>query len=259
MPTVSKPNWMSIITGAGPEEHGVLDNNWVVGTEWEPLTGNDTYFPSVFEAIKEQSNKVQTAFYNDWPGFEDLFPHGLVDFQYLASQDPDTDNVTAMVISDVILPDKAQFIFLHFDNVDDAGHHYGWGSPEYYDAVVDVDTCVGKLVDALEATGILSQTLVILTADHGGENFTHGFTDTLCMYTPLFFMGPSVKQNFSIPCPTLGYNCYQAGAKNVRSLDLPATALFALGLQQPDYWIGQPLTSIYADKATPKPEQIVIL
>lgn len=34
MPTISKPNWMGIISSAGPEETGVLDNDWVVGSEW---------------------------------------------------------------------------------------------------------------------------------------------------------------------------------------------------------------------------------
>ena len=26
-------------------------------------------------------------------------------------------------------------MFIHFDSIDDAGHSYSWGSPEYYDAV----------------------------------------------------------------------------------------------------------------------------
>jgi predicted AlkP superfamily pyrophosphatase or phosphodiesterase len=28
MPTVSSPNWASMISGAGPEQHGVTSNDW---------------------------------------------------------------------------------------------------------------------------------------------------------------------------------------------------------------------------------------
>ena len=28
MPTVSAPNWATILSGAGPEQHGVTSNNW---------------------------------------------------------------------------------------------------------------------------------------------------------------------------------------------------------------------------------------
>lgn len=48
MPSVSAPNWCSIITGQGPEESGVPDNSWVpaddnppdsVSNELPPISG----------------------------------------------------------------------------------------------------------------------------------------------------------------------------------------------------------------------------
>src|SRR5262245_4685229 len=36
IPTVSSPNWASMIMGAGPEEHGVTSNAWEPGTHEIP-------------------------------------------------------------------------------------------------------------------------------------------------------------------------------------------------------------------------------
>ena len=80
-------------------------------------------------------------------------------------------------------------MFIHFDSIDDAGHSYSWGSPEYYNAVkvkcithvvqqsVDVDillsiqnvdSYIGLIMKAFEEEGIYDKTLFILTADHEG-------------------------------------------------------------------------------------------
>lgn len=47
-------------------------------------------------------------------------------------------------------------------------HADGWGSPAQAEAVATADRAVGTVLDALAATGLTEQTLVILTADHGG-------------------------------------------------------------------------------------------
>jgi hypothetical protein len=68
-------------------------------------------------------------------------------------------------------------IFLHFDQVDAAGHSTGWGSPQFNTAIQVVDTHVGQIMTALNARpGVVAGTedwLVIVTADHGGQGTTH--------------------------------------------------------------------------------------
>eukprot|EP00455_Lapot_gusevi_P045707 TRINITY_DN5889_c0_g1_i1.p1 TRINITY_DN5889_c0_g1~~TRINITY_DN5889_c0_g1_i1.p1 ORF type:complete len:236 (-),score=64.82 TRINITY_DN5889_c0_g1_i1:118-825(-) len=234
---------MTIISGAGPEEHGVLDNDWVVGTQWEPLTGNGTYFPSIFSAIKQQVD-MKIAVYNDWSGFNDLFPHTSVDF--LANfSDPDANNLTQSVIRDIISTQAAQFIFLHYDDVDEAGHSQGWGTDAYYRAIELVDAQIGKLLQALEAAGILNQTLLVVTSDHGGEGTSHGETDTLNMYTQLIFHGPGIRSGYAMPCPTRGNACFGTNGRNIRTIDLAPTIMNVLGLQSPDLWIGRVLSEVF--------------
>eukprot|EP01137_Pigoraptor_chileana_P002330 Opistho-2@41013 len=241
MPTISKPNWAGIIAGAGPEEHGVLDNDWVVGTELQPITGNKTYFPSIFQAIHDQSNGAfPQSVYSDWDGLFDLFPKTVVSDAVLLS-DPDALVVTARIIDQVINKKAAKFVFLHFDDVDNAGHHFGWGSAEYYEAIMLVDACIGDLLLALERNGLRDKGLVVLTADHGGEDHSHGITDTLNIHTPLIISGPMVKQNNPLSCPLTGEECYAPGSRNIRNMDVSPTVLHALGFAQPDLWIGRPV------------------
>jgi len=248
MPTVSKPNWMAILSGSGPEENGVLDNDWTVGSQWEPVTGNNTYFPSLFQAIKSQS-QLKTACFTDWDGFLDLFPNNLLDFTYL-TDDPGGDKVTNEAISQVLSKDAAEVVVLHIDDVDEAGHYIGWGTPSYYEAAQNVDKMVGRLLDALDRAGTRDKTLIIVTSDHGGEGTGHGETDYLNMFTTLIINGPSIKRGYYLPCPSPQRSCYNPSAKNpfnVRNLDVSPTVLYALGLSQPVYWIGKPILEALVD------------
>ena len=38
-------------------------------------------------------------------------------------------------MSNFVAKYQPNLMFIHFDSIDEAGHHYTWGSSEYYDAV----------------------------------------------------------------------------------------------------------------------------
>jgi predicted AlkP superfamily pyrophosphatase or phosphodiesterase len=64
--------------------------------------------------------------------------------------------------------DKGRFFFfIHFPDVDVAGHTHGEGSSEYDLALGEVDAWLGKITAALEAEGATDRTLVYVSADHG--------------------------------------------------------------------------------------------
>ena len=71
MPTVSSPNWASMIMGAGPEQHGVTTN------DWEPdkfnisptAVGAGGKFPTIFSLLRSQRPTAKIACYHDWEGF----------------------------------------------------------------------------------------------------------------------------------------------------------------------------------------------
>lgn len=128
---------------------------------------------------------------------------------------------------------------------------------EYDDAVSYVDSCVRGLTDDLARRGLMNNTLVILTADHGeglGEHglFSHGtalYYSTI--HVPLIFYWPA-----HIPA---GLRVTQP----ISTKDLPATILDLLGVsaaQMPGgslavFWAGEtpsqwpsPLSQLLRDK-----------
>jgi predicted AlkP superfamily pyrophosphatase or phosphodiesterase len=67
----------------------------------------------------------------------------------------------------VIRRRKPNLLLLHLLNVDYIHHSYGAQSPPGYTAVAYADTCVGKVLAALDEAGIRRQTTVFVVADHG--------------------------------------------------------------------------------------------
>ena len=64
--------------------------------------------------------------------------------------------------------------FLHISLPDVAGHHHGWFSPEYMDAVRESDYLVGQVLTTIGRTAeSLDHTMVVVTADHGGLGPSH--------------------------------------------------------------------------------------
>jgi len=87
-------------------------------------------------------------------------------------------------------------------------------------------------LNAYETAGILNETLILVIADHGGQTAGHGFINQKNVAIPWIAKGPQVNVNYEI-------------SSYARSMDIPATALYALGVQQPPIWMGRPMSEIY--------------
>ena len=57
LPSSSSPNWMSMISGGGPEQHGVTDNDWEKAERsLAPVVMDDEdLFPTIFEVIRKRT------------------------------------------------------------------------------------------------------------------------------------------------------------------------------------------------------------
>jgi len=105
----------------------------------------------------------------------------------------------------------------------------------YDECIRDVDEQVGVLLKGLDKLGILDDTYIIVTSDHGQQFFEHGeFGHDLYVYdevvkVPLIIVGPDIPRVRHDHITTL--------------LDLPSTMLDLLGIQKPHYFqsIGQNL------------------
>lgn len=77
---------------------------------------------------------------------------------------------------------------------------------EYYAAITYMDYHIGRMLDALEASGKADNTYIIFTADHGLSVGHHGLVGKQNMYehsmaVPFVMVGPGIKKNSRIDIP----------------------------------------------------------
>jgi phosphopentomutase len=123
-------------------------------------------------------------------------------------------------------------LFIHFPDVDKAGHSTGWMSPGQMQTVTAADGLISQLVVALEGGGYLNSTLLIVTADHGGHDTTHGSDSPEDTTIPWLAVGPGVPAGVLL-------------TSHITTYDTAATALYALNLPIPEGWDGQPVMEIF--------------
>jgi predicted AlkP superfamily phosphohydrolase/phosphomutase len=233
MPTSSSPNWASMIMGAGPEQHGVTSNDWETNKFEIPPTavGSGGIFPTIFGLLRKQKPDSKIACVHDWDGFGRLIEPRVPDLLENVKGSPST----AARAIEVIKQQKPTFMFIHFDDVDHAGHTYEWKSPEYYQAVEMVDGLIGQVLNALTEAGIRRETVVFMTADHGGVGKSHGGPTIVELEIPWIINGPGVVPGHEIKT-------------FVNTYDLAPTIAWIFGLRTPVCWIGKPVLEAFGRK-----------
>jgi arylsulfatase A-like enzyme/lipopolysaccharide biosynthesis regulator YciM len=248
------PAHSSLMTGTFPAFHGVRDNGgFYLGEEHETLAER-------FKALGFRTGGFVAAFVLDsrW-GIAQGFDHYFDAFdlsKFKDAQGMDAIQRPAAAVVDQALPwldldqDQPFFAWIHFyDPHTPYEAPSAWrarfpnGRDGAYDAeIASADEQLGRLLAALERSGRLAETLVVVTSDHGemlGEHQeqTHGFfIYEAAIRVPLLIAGPGI--------PT------QAIDDPVRLVDLLPTILARFGekpaaaVQGADLaplWQGRPL------------------
>lgn len=129
-----------------------------------------------------------------------------------------------------------QLAFLHFNNPDSAGHGSGWGSANYYQSVVTVDSFLGKIFKLIEqdVPAMQDHTAIVLTADHGYQGAPGANTYAVPFYVwapgvpagaDLYTLNPlNRKVASTYPMTTYG------GTQPIRNAEASNLALDLLGL-----------------------------
>lgn len=224
--TASSQNWASMIMGAGPEQHGIINNDWERDNHTLPpvVAGEEGIFPTIFQIIREQKPDAEMGAVYHWRGFGRLFEKRAVNYDKHFS----TEDSTAADFIRYIKTKKPTFGFVHFDHVDHAGHHDGHGTPVYYAAVAKADSLIGEVLQAIRAAGMEDNTLVFVTADHGGVGKGHGGPTPQEAEIAMILYGKDIKKGYQIQ-------------QQVYTYDLAATIAFAFKLTAPYAWIGRPV------------------
>lgn len=200
-PSVTWPNHTTLITGLHPATHGVLFNGILSkpGLGLPPKTDPKqdgralVAVPTLFDFAKEAG--LSTAGINwpctrntasvddnmpDVPEFflnssprllEELKASGVLTDELIANfykySGTVRDDMWAAAAVHVIRERMPQFMAIHLLNVDGTHHKYGPRTPGGDAAVAYIDTCLGRIIDAIEASGNGENTTIIVTADHG--------------------------------------------------------------------------------------------
>jgi hypothetical protein len=125
---------------------------------WTNLPAASTWQtePSIFERLVAADVRVTTVGPRRFAG-SGLTEAALRGAEYLAAESLD-----ARVDATLSALRKPGLVYLYWGDVDKAGHHHGWTSPHWGDALGDLDAAVSAL-----ARRMPRGTLLLVTADHG--------------------------------------------------------------------------------------------
>ena len=213
-PSSTLPSHASMLTGTCPSKHGV---NW---NDYLPENGyaNGT---DIFDLAHAAG--LQTIMYVGKEKLGQLTEPSSIDiFVYINDRD--------LIVADRLISDFPQdfgLLFVHFPLVDGMGHVYGWMSPEQLSVAFRADEALGNILAELDARALREGTLIIVTADHGGHDSTHGYSLPEDMTIPWIASGPGIQPRV-LTTP-------------VNTMDTAATVAMMLGLPIPPEWDGVPV------------------
>ncbi len=174
-PSKTFPNHYTIVTGLYAEHHGLVSNSM-----YDPVF--DAYYrirdrQAVSDArwyegepiwVTAQKQGLITASYF-WVGTEAPIQgmHPTYWYPYDGSV-PNRQRIAQAIQWLKLPPDKRPaLILLYFSDTDTWGHRKGPDSPEVRQAIMQMDSLVGMLMDSLRAMGIFQKTNIMIVSDHG--------------------------------------------------------------------------------------------
>ena len=215
MPSVTLPCHMSLFHSVDPMRHGTTTNTYA--PQVRPING-------LCEVLF--ANGKKSAFFYNWEQLRDLSRPDSLSFSYFCKGKdmgyPESNNMVTEAAVKFLSTHDVDFAFLYLGYSDEAGHQYGWMSEEYLDAVKfswkNIETVTSSLKDDYT---------VIVTADHGGHDRTHGTQMPEDMTIPLIIAGKDFEA---------GRELAGAGIK-----DIAPTVAALLGVEPDSDWEGKSL------------------
>jgi arylsulfatase A-like enzyme len=228
-PSATLPGHASMLTGLCPAKNGVDWNDYL--PEKGYALGTD-----IFDLAHAAG--LQTVMYVGKDKLRQVTePESTDIFEFINDRD--------LVIIDHLLanfPQDFGLLFIHFPTADWMGHLYGWLSDEQFSVLRRGDEAVGLLLARLDELGIRDETLIIITADHGGHGLLHGTTRPEDITIPWIIAGPGVEQG-GLMTP-------------IYTMDTAATAAWALNLPIPSDWDGVPILEAFGQPALERPLEV---
>jgi hypothetical protein len=182
-PSFSQPGYSTILTGAWPE----LNDSPVVNVDTKDIwqfTQDD-----LFSSAKRAGLKTAIGAFN-W--FDQLLPDEAVDAGfYTEKEDRQADLEVIQAAMPWLSSNDYQFILIHLDQVDYAGHHEGGPrDPRWDEAARRCDDLLEQVVAQLD----LTRDTIMVISDHGQiDRGGHGGQDAITLVEPFVVTGQGIK------------------------------------------------------------------
>ncbi|MFD1421811.1 LamG-like jellyroll fold domain-containing protein [Lactiplantibacillus songbeiensis] len=223
-PTISAQNYSSMLHGLpwGQMDKEYQMTNSTAGQKYFADFGKkDPKYPSVFKVLQKNNPTQGLAAFAEWhqiiSGITE--PDAAVEKQRSNSW-KSFDDVANYIGSDKF--NDTSLVYMQSDQMDGQGHGHGWYNDDYWATYSKYDALFKEVMDKLEATGHIHDTLVIANSDHGGSGYGHG--------------GPGTKDpsNYNTYL-ALGGETIDAGRRlsGGSNADVSALILKALQVEQP--------------------------
>lgn len=213
-PSVTLPCHMSMFHSVPPERHGILTNTYVPPVR--PING-------LFEQLHNAGKSC--AMYYGWEPLREISrPKSLIAANYLwAYSVENSDRALTEAALSYVEAAHPDFVFLYMVETDEkGGHDNGWMSDEY---LRRIRLAIENVQTVIERVG--EEYTVIVTADHGGHERTHGSDLPEDMTIPMFFVGKQFTPGKEL--------------KNVSLLDLAPTVADIMDTPAAPEWEGHSL------------------
>lgn len=219
MPSITLPCHMSIFHSVPPTRHGVVTNDWMPMAR--PL-------PGLVEQLRYEG--MHSAFFYNWEPLRNLSLPGSLTFSYFRKTVklfPHGDDMTIDVALDYIPAQLPDFAFVYLGTTDEMGHVTGWMADGYLAQVAYVDDQLGRFL-----AGLPEEYTVLVQADHGGHDRSHGTPMDEDMTIPWLIAGPGIRKGYTIDSP-------------VSLLDTAPTLARILGVPVYEDWEGRCVEEIF--------------
>lgn len=243
-PPLTVPSMASLLTGTSVAKHRI-------DQEWEIFDWSRSFLrtPTLFDYMDLAGGLDTAVFLMDERFYQLTRPEIYVDAQMCGRARPDCKSGTLVgYIQDFLKKVTSEggygfrlfaipsLLLAHLPDASHVGTKQGWDSKAYQEALNDVDTAIGEILQVYREFKILGQTMVIVTglnSELNNQSQENG--------------APDIPQDAQVPWIAWGANV-KSGHEikhDVSILDTGATVMEALGLETHTEWESNALHEIF--------------
>lgn len=232
LPSSSAVNWATMFMGAAPEIHGYTQWNSRTPELPSRVIYKNNIFPTVYQLLRDADPKAEIGVIYEWIGIKFIVDTLSLNYFDIAADYEKNPEHLCNQAEKYIKEKKPTLFAICYDNPDHVGHGIGWQTPEYFDKLKELDKYIARIVAAIKEAGMYDDTIIIITADHGGIERGHGGKTMDEMETPFIIAGKGVRKGGKF-------------SESMMQYDVASTIAYVFGLKQPQAWIGRPMTQVF--------------